>query len=321
MHTPPTDTPPTARPAGPLDQDITCPLCEYNLRALTEPRCPECGFRFEWPDLLDPARQTHPYLFEHHPKRSTWSFVKTLRGAQFPRRFWTTLHPAQRSRPRRLLLYWVLVTLPVLFMIVALVANETRSIANRLSANRAWITARLQTTRGREYYKVELRNFPTTQAYIDAYFPQFPTTRLVRMALRDVGGLFPICTFAALWAPLTFLSLLIFQISMYRARIRSPHVLRCVIYSFDGILPWALLSAAAIASEPFLLPPPPWGRATQLEPWIFLGWLLFAAIASYRLACAYGRYLKFDRPFATVAAAQVIVSLIVLNLYVGLSLL
>ncbi len=24
-------------------QDVTCPLCNYNLRALTVPRCPECG--------------------------------------------------------------------------------------------------------------------------------------------------------------------------------------------------------------------------------------------------------------------------------------
>jgi len=320
MHTSPTDTP-VAGPAALLDQDITCPLCEYNLRALTEPRCPECGFRFEWEDLLDPARQTHPYLFEHHPKRNIWSFFKTLRGAQFPRRFWTTLHPAQQSRPRRLLLYLLLVTLPVLFMIAALVGNETRSIAARLSANRAWITATLQTPRGKDYYKAELRIFPTTQAYIDAYFPQLPTTRLVRMALRDVGGLFPICTFAALWAPLTFLSLLIFQISMQRARIRSAHVLRCVIYSFDVILPWALLSAAAIALEPFLLPPPPWGRSTQLEPWINLGWFLFVAVASYRLVCAYDRYLRFHRPFATVAAAQVIVVLLALNLYVGIRLL
>jgi hypothetical protein len=25
------------------DRDVTCPLCRYNLRALTTPRCPECG--------------------------------------------------------------------------------------------------------------------------------------------------------------------------------------------------------------------------------------------------------------------------------------
>jgi hypothetical protein len=25
------------------DRDVPCPLCNYNLRALTTPRCPECG--------------------------------------------------------------------------------------------------------------------------------------------------------------------------------------------------------------------------------------------------------------------------------------
>src|SRR5947207_14443971 len=25
------------------DRDVACPLCRYNLRALTSPRCPECG--------------------------------------------------------------------------------------------------------------------------------------------------------------------------------------------------------------------------------------------------------------------------------------
>ena len=62
---------PVATAAGPdwdhQTEDIFCPLCEYNLRGLIEPRCLECGYRFEWPDLLDPRRRLHPYLFEHHP--------------------------------------------------------------------------------------------------------------------------------------------------------------------------------------------------------------------------------------------------------------
>ena len=31
-------------------------------------------------DLLDPARRSHPYLFEHHPKRYVWSFCRTALG-------------------------------------------------------------------------------------------------------------------------------------------------------------------------------------------------------------------------------------------------
>src|SRR5688500_14877048 len=93
-----------------FERQILCPLCDYDLRGLSELRCPECGYRFEWAKLLDPAAQRHPYLFEHHPRRNIWSFGKTLIGGFRPRRFWSTLTPAQPSRPRRLILYWMLTT-------------------------------------------------------------------------------------------------------------------------------------------------------------------------------------------------------------------
>ena len=46
-----THTDPIPRPANDdaalldflRERDIACPLCRYNLRALTSPRCPECG--------------------------------------------------------------------------------------------------------------------------------------------------------------------------------------------------------------------------------------------------------------------------------------
>ena len=61
-------------------ESICCPLCEYNLRGLSEPRCPECGYRFDWDALLDPTKRLHPYLFEHHPERNVRSFVRTFLG-------------------------------------------------------------------------------------------------------------------------------------------------------------------------------------------------------------------------------------------------
>src|SRR5690348_5522772 len=61
-----------------IHETIRCPLCGYELRGLREPMCPECGYRFNWPDLLDPARRFHPWLFEHHQRHNIWSFAKTV---------------------------------------------------------------------------------------------------------------------------------------------------------------------------------------------------------------------------------------------------
>ena len=37
------------------DRDVECPLCRYNLRGLTVPRCPECGNRLRlWVSVVDP---------------------------------------------------------------------------------------------------------------------------------------------------------------------------------------------------------------------------------------------------------------------------
>src|SRR5438067_674590 len=98
--------------------DVHCPLCDYNLRGLAEPRCPECGAKFDWDELRNPARRLHPYLFEHHPERNIRSLFRTLIGGLMPGRFWKTLLPVQPSRPRRLIAYWLLCLLLVFLIAV-----------------------------------------------------------------------------------------------------------------------------------------------------------------------------------------------------------
>src|SRR5260370_12716019 len=103
-------------------EEIHCPMCEYNLRGLAEARCPECGYRFEWKDLLDAKLRPHPYLFEHHPEANVKSFWKTAWGGLRPWRFWRELHPAMPSRPGRLRLYRWLVALVGLWALIGLAA-------------------------------------------------------------------------------------------------------------------------------------------------------------------------------------------------------
>src|SRR5262249_42874384 len=83
-----------------------CPLCTYNLRGLIEPRCPECGHRSTWKDLLAGGNLPHPYLFEHHPEANKSSFFRTLLHSLEPVSFWRRLKPAHQPNPRRLMTYW-----------------------------------------------------------------------------------------------------------------------------------------------------------------------------------------------------------------------
>jgi hypothetical protein len=81
-----TDAPPAGAPDwAALREDVRRPLCEYDLRGLAEPRCPECGFAFQWADLSDPAKRRHPFLFEHHPERNAWSFLRTVAAGLRPK--------------------------------------------------------------------------------------------------------------------------------------------------------------------------------------------------------------------------------------------
>ena len=47
----PTGVPPDWNPP----RDVNCPTCQFNLRMLRTPRCPECGLTFRWQALLDVA--------------------------------------------------------------------------------------------------------------------------------------------------------------------------------------------------------------------------------------------------------------------------
>ena len=261
---------------------IPCPLCEYDLRGLTDPRCPECGYRFEWDELSDPKRRFHPYLFEHHPNRNGWSFVRTLAGGLAPRRFWSTLYPTQPSRPRRLLAYWVLTALP---LVAAVAVHAWLNLTGVLAAQ----------SRGG--------------------VPRVPWGRTALWAASvDLGGgaTALVGLMCLTWPWLTLAALLVFQVSLRRARLRSSHVLRCVLYSGDVVFwlaPFVALVALFMWVGSVWPPPSPFGDAWPLVP---AGLML---LVNYRLLTAYRHYLRFDHAGATVAASQVMVGLVYAKLW------
>lgn len=274
-----------------LTTEAHCPLCEYNLRGLAEPRCPECGYRFEWNELLDPARRLHAYLFEHHPERNIWSFTRTVLGGFRPGRFWRSLHPTQPSRPRRIRAYAVLTILPLLLLLLAHAAVRfSVELSVRQSYSRTFVNG----------MGVSIAVSP--EMVIDSLRWGVASDNFVMLGIACV-----------IWPSITWGSLMVFQWSMHRAHIRGVHVFRCVIYASDLLLAISVAYAAVVAND--------WLRefaSSQWLPynpgWLAAGVVLLLLLFTWRLIMAYRHYLRFNHAVATIAASQVIARLAVMKL-------
>ena len=121
------------------------------------------------------------------------------------------------------------------------------------------------------------------------------------------------------WPWLTFVTLLLFGISMRRARVRRIHVLRCCLYSAD-ILVWMGLILLGTLAIIIIVPSSP-GPGSLLRTLMSGSGGVFALVGGliwlWRLRTAYARYLRFDHSFATVLASQIIVALLVPTLLLG----
>ncbi len=263
--------------------EIHCPLCSYNLRGLSEPRCPECGYRFSWSELTDPKRKDHPYLFEHHARRWFWSFWKTARGGLRPFRFWRGLNPRQTSRPELLLIYSAIAfVLGVLALLPVIWRENIRTNGPDF-----------------EYYKNGAYYVVLRELSVNDY-------------LSALSGTWQNATFqwtaATLlyWPIATFLTLQVFRQSMGRARVKSVHVLRCVLYSSDAVL--VAMPLACIAYFLFV-----YGlRAGDVDEVLMCGVAMAVSWMAFRIFVAYKLYLRFDHPFLTILATQLIVALLAL---------
>jgi hypothetical protein len=296
---------------------VLCPLCTYDLRGLIEPRCPECGYRFVWAELLDQKRNTHPYLFEHHPRNNVWSFVRTAIGGLNPIRFWRTLRPQMTVRPGRLFAYWMICTaMPALLGLALIAASQAADyFFPNIWQGQVWAFP----TPGPPVQQ------PPALAGTSIRQPPVPPSRPafadVLDQLSDLAMPFIIAAgLVALWSTGTTLTLLIFQQSMQKAQIRRVHVYRCVGYSFD-VGRW-IVAAGALASVAFeylYYNNVQWAGYIDVIALSNLIGCLIVILAAMRLWAAYRLYLGFDHAFWVVLSSQIIVGLafatVALNLY------
>ena len=283
-------------------EPVRCPLCDYDLRGLVEPRCPECGYRFTWREVVDDVLHRHRYLFEHHPRRNVWSFVRTMLGGLRPARFWSSLKPGQPLRPGRLVLYWLI---SASLLPLGYAAAFSRTAAAHAPEYRQKRAAAIR-------YATRMRPGQPLPEYVDEMFPAPLSLGYVRTIYRHeyryhFGRHLRVALLYVLWPWLTLAVLLIFVASMRRAKVRTIHVLRCVLYCCDTGL-W--LGTAAVLAAPWLM--------RELDLGRYLGYrveslavLLLAPVTAWRLSAAYRHYLRFDHPTATAAASQVVVTLAV----------
>ena len=301
------------------EEQLICPLCDYDLRGLVDPRCPECGYSFNWDELRDPARRLHPYLFEHHPERGVRTFFKTFLNSAFrPRRFWRMLYPTQPSFPRRLLRYGFIVALIAVTPLIAAIAYNVHQMDQQFRRLRPTATA-MWSPQDRAQV---ISNYGSVEAWLDQAYPLFPSWRYLNIRYIsnwwNLGGQLQVTAFALLWPVMTCLSMLVFRASMRRARVRTVHVLRCVIYCAD----FAAVTAAAATL--FWLVYDPWLSRRRIWSdgyWLFsssrsLGLVIMAlfAILTIRLWIAFRRYLRLEHPLATAIASQVMIGLFTLKL-------
>lgn len=268
-----------------------CPLCDYDLYGSQSPRCSECGYPFEWSEVVDPRLDVHPYLFEKHPEANIWSYWKTFKNAFRARSFWSQLHPAQRPNTRRLVYYWIIGSCAYLLS----VAIQCMLVH---MAFRAYLL------------------YPSKNLFRPAGFTWWGQI----WATLPIVGLevlfFGVLPLVGTW--LFAIILMGFRLSMRRARVRSSHVLRAVIYSCDpavGVLFVTL--CGVVPALAFIFP-------KLMESWSlwqdFLIGLPAAMIVVYRLWTAFRVYLRFDHALAVIVAAACIVGLIAVNVYYKLTL-
>jgi hypothetical protein len=235
----------------------------------------------------------------------------------------------------RLLLYWCAAAL----LLLPVVGGHYW-----LWFDQAHARARFSRAQMTQFYPPSSENYPrivgefgSFQAFLDRFAPLPPAGAFYRKALEEEGRwtiYLALLWLAWPWLVLVVL-LLLFRFSMRRARIRSVHVLRCVVYSADAVAWLALVAAVALglrALDRYGLAPNELTRLVPAAPLpsvypyeyrsdivsdtLFWGGVGFATLMAYRLTRAFRHYLRFDHPTATVVCAHVVAVLALILLVV-----
>lgn len=280
LHVHPSMPPAVAAPDWQFVTDeVECVRCGYNLRGLTQPRCPECGLEFEWADLLDPTRRQHPYLFEHQAQHGPIaSYMRTALGSLKPPRFWRTITIQQPCHGRRLWLYAL-----IFVGLYGFIAGGVSALVLALLGIR-WFGGMFIIRSGVSPPLVVILLLPLV------------------IQLATIGALLVFQQSLSRWR---IRSYHVTRVCVYSA---------VGLYIGMGVI-LLLWLAFLINSFQFLVPRTSilWSLAVG----VFVMVMILTALHWWvSLWCAYRRYLKIRRAAAMLVASQIIAALVVINVYV-----
>lgn len=297
--------------------DLRCPLCDYDVRGLPEPRCPECGHRFEWEEVTDPEKRRLRWFVEHGPFAPRYS--PTQWRLVWPGVFWGRVRPSHAMSRRRIAQFWGTGLAVYLLAFVLMLAGTAAFYQVGYAQTRAVLTR----TPGLLANSAAAANLPPEQ-YLDAFFP---TPRQLNFWLQVLSHtrwgaplLVPLAVSGSLW-----LVLKIMVRSFQRAKIKPVHRWRVIAYATDP-LPGGLtiLCFAAYwlpkAYQIFTAPIVTLPLRFWLWPVPLIGITAAAllAVTWLRTEAAVRRYLAIPHAWAVATAALLIAALPLMTLVLNL---
>ncbi len=265
-------------------EELTCTQCGYHLYGLSAPRCPECGKGFEWSEALARYYRTRLPYFEYRWRdRPVRSFVGTWRRVLLPSRFWREINIYDPPRPVAL---FVMVSLCVLLFAGAIVVGVTLvGICSYIGYWLHW-------------------NAPRGNVFI--------FSSIVSSAVQDfVSALNADKTWTATlvygtWLLVSFASLLIFQQSMRRCKVRTAQVVRVWAYALPLAIPLILMIGFIEVSIEELTWRGWYPRWINQDHLVIGGLFILVGHVVWSLRCAYACYLGMPHAWGIAISSHVV---------------
>jgi len=277
--------------AVPIEQ-LKCMSCGYHLYGLKVPRCPECGKEFTWDEALANYHRQRKPLFEYQWRtKPVRSLFYTWWLALRPKKLWTTMEIHDPVRVRSLLASALVLSAGVALAIWMAFAIQACWVIS-LVYPRSW-----QVQRG-------------------ISFLVFLSDNLWG-SLESFWLIIIISCYVSSWMLSLLAALLTFQQSMYRLRIRVPHILCVAVYA--SIPLWVGIVVLGSLFSFWDGPVKYFGVVQRGQIGIGIPILVVTLYYSLRsVSLAYRDYLHMHHPWAVAISAHAIALLLIFALAIPL---